>query len=142
MEEERIKAIKNWPKPQSIRNISMFLSFANFYRTFIQNFSKIIAPFTLMLQITDNKILSTQVVKNEKNQKVSSGITRTGSSKVSGNFENLSIVAELAKSKKLKLTNKSKKPKLTKSKKSDLTKANFLEMDFLTFGAKKAFIYL
>ena len=36
---------------------------------------------------------------------------------------------------------KSKKPKLTKSKKSDLVKNNYPGTDFLTFEAKKAFIY-
>ncbi len=49
MEEERIEAIRNWPEPQSVRDIQVFLGFANFYRRFIRNFSKIAAPFTLML---------------------------------------------------------------------------------------------
>ena len=30
-----VKAIKEWPKPKSYRDIQVFLSFANFYRRFI-----------------------------------------------------------------------------------------------------------
>ena len=35
MEEERIDAVKNWPKPKSVRDIQVFLGFANFYCRFI-----------------------------------------------------------------------------------------------------------
>ena len=31
MEDERIEAVKQWPEPQSVRDIQMFLGFANFY---------------------------------------------------------------------------------------------------------------
>ena len=50
MEEERIDAIKAWPEPKSIRDIQVFIGFANFYRRFIQGFSKIAAPLTSMLK--------------------------------------------------------------------------------------------
>ena len=52
MEEERIEAVKAWPKPKSIRDIQVFLGFANFYRRFIQGFSRIAAPLTLLLKTT------------------------------------------------------------------------------------------
>ena len=52
MEEERIEAVKAWPEPKSIRDIQVFLGFANFYRRFIQGFSKIAAPLTSMLKTT------------------------------------------------------------------------------------------
>ena len=52
MEEERIQAVKTWPEPKSIRDIQVFLGFANFYRCFIQKFSKIAAPLTSMLKTT------------------------------------------------------------------------------------------
>ena len=35
MEVEKIKIIKNWPKPKSFRDIQVFLGFANFYQLFI-----------------------------------------------------------------------------------------------------------
>ena len=50
MEEERIDAVKAWPEPKSIRDIQVFIGFANFYWRFIQGFSKIPAPLTSMLK--------------------------------------------------------------------------------------------
>lgn len=53
MEDKIIKKVKNWPKLKLIKNIPMFLKFANFYGHFIWNFSKIAALFTLILKITE-----------------------------------------------------------------------------------------
>ena len=50
IEPERIESIKNWPEPQSIREIQVFIGFANFYRRFIRNFSAIAGPLTSMLK--------------------------------------------------------------------------------------------
>ncbi len=52
MEEERIEAVHDWPEPQSVRDIQVFLGFANFYRRFIQGFSRLAAPLTSMLKTT------------------------------------------------------------------------------------------
>ena len=52
MEDERIKAVRNWPEPKSVRDIQVFIGFANFYRRFIRGFSKIAAPLTSMLKTT------------------------------------------------------------------------------------------
>ncbi len=41
MEEEKIEAVKAWQESQSVRDIQVFLSFANFYRRFIQNFNRL-----------------------------------------------------------------------------------------------------
>ncbi len=49
MEEERIEAMKTWPKPQSVRDFQIFFGFANFYRNFIVNFNRIAARSTSML---------------------------------------------------------------------------------------------
>ena len=46
IEAKRIEVVKDWPEPKSVRNIQVFLGFANFYWRFIQGFSKIIAPLT------------------------------------------------------------------------------------------------
>ena len=35
MEDKRIEAVKNWPEPKSVRDIQVFIGFANFYRRFI-----------------------------------------------------------------------------------------------------------
>ena len=52
MEDERIEAVRNWTEPKSVRDIQVFLGFANFYQRFIQGFSKIARPLTLMLKTT------------------------------------------------------------------------------------------
>ena len=35
MEDERIKAVRNWSEPKSVRDIQVFIGFANFYQQFI-----------------------------------------------------------------------------------------------------------
>ena len=50
IKDKRIEAVKQWPKPQSVQDIQVFLRFANFYRRFIQGFSRIAAPLTLILK--------------------------------------------------------------------------------------------
>ncbi len=124
MEEKKIEAVKAWPEPQTVRDIQVFLRFANFYKRFIQNFSKIAAPLTLMLQITDNEALSTQAIENEKNQDTLSAAGRTNGGNISGSIKNLSTAA-----------------KSTKSKKPNFAKVNS-RTDFLTPAAKEAFIHL
>ena len=44
--------MKNWPEPKSVQDIQVFISFANFYRGFIQGFNKIAALLTSMLKTT------------------------------------------------------------------------------------------
>ena len=59
MEDEKIKIVKNWPKPKSVRDILVFLGFANFYQCFIQDFSEIAGPLTSMLKTISSTYLST-----------------------------------------------------------------------------------
>ncbi len=58
MEEKRIEDVRNWLEPQSVRDIQVFLDFANFYRRFIKNISEIVALLTSIFQTTDNETLS------------------------------------------------------------------------------------
>ncbi len=81
-----------------------------------------------MLQATDNEVLSTQTIGNEKNQDAPSAASGAGSGGVGGSFENLSTTTISAKSKKSK-------------SKAHFAKANS-GTDFLTPGAKEAFIHL
>ena len=55
MENKRIEAIKQWPEPQLVRDIQVFLGFTNFYRQFIQGFSRIAASLTSMLKTSSIK---------------------------------------------------------------------------------------
>ena len=58
IEDERIKAVRSWPEPKSVRDIQVFISFTNFYWQFIRGFSKIAALLTLMLKITGSSDLA------------------------------------------------------------------------------------
>ena len=44
MDPEKIKAIQEWKAPTSVKGVQGFLGFANFYRRFIKDFSKVTAP--------------------------------------------------------------------------------------------------
>jgi hypothetical protein len=50
MDERRVAAIKEWPAPKTYREIQVFLGFANFYRRFIQGYSKITVPLSGLLK--------------------------------------------------------------------------------------------
>jgi hypothetical protein len=46
MDETKVKVIQDWPTPRKVKDIQSFLGFANFYRRFIQDYSKITIPLT------------------------------------------------------------------------------------------------
>ena len=46
MDRKKIQTILEWRTPASIRDVQCFLGFANFYRIFIKDYSKIAAPLT------------------------------------------------------------------------------------------------
>ena len=50
MENERIEVGKNWLESKLVQDLHVFISFASFYRQFIQAFSRIATPLTLMLK--------------------------------------------------------------------------------------------
>ena len=41
IEQEKIKAVKEWKTPMKVKDVESFLGFTNFYQCFIQNFSHI-----------------------------------------------------------------------------------------------------
>ncbi|KAK3550994.1 hypothetical protein QTP70_011447 [Hemibagrus guttatus] len=50
MDERKVTTVKDWPIPTSVKELQMFLGFANFYRRFIQGFSSITSPLTSLLR--------------------------------------------------------------------------------------------
>ena len=112
MENNKIEAIKQWLKPQSVWDIQVFLGFANIYRQFIQGFSQIAALLISML-----KTSSTKSAKPRKDSvRVDNGSRdrhhgKIDNGKVDGNeirdneirnkIQNLSMSKNLSKSKKM-----------------------------------------
>uniref|UniRef100_A0A9J8DDL7 Reverse transcriptase/retrotransposon-derived protein RNase H-like domain-containing protein n=1 Tax=Cyprinus carpio carpio TaxID=630221 RepID=A0A9J8DDL7_CYPCA len=48
MDPDKVKAVVDWPSPDSRKALQRFLGFANFYRGFIRNFSQLAAPLTAL----------------------------------------------------------------------------------------------
>ncbi len=46
MDDSKINNIQQWETPQKVYDVQRFIGFANFYRRFINNFSKIVQPLT------------------------------------------------------------------------------------------------
>ena len=48
MDPVKLKAIREWPAPQMVKQVQMFLGFGNFYQRFIQNYSTVVKPLTTL----------------------------------------------------------------------------------------------
>ena len=46
MDTKKVEAIVSWEVPKTVRDVQCFLGFANFYRIFIKNYSRVAAPLT------------------------------------------------------------------------------------------------
>jgi len=57
MSEQKFESILNWRAPPSVKHVQIFIRFANFYRPFIENFSKVCKPITDMLKTKGGKHL-------------------------------------------------------------------------------------
>ena len=130
MEDEKIKAVKQWPKPQSVRDIQVFLGFANFYRQFIQRFSWIAALLTSMLKTLGGTESKTR--PGEGGVGVGGSRAGRGGSKLDDRrrIDDDEIDGDEVGDDEIGM-------KVQKSSKSKKT-----ESDFLTSGARKAFTKL
>ncbi|CAJ1057674.1 uncharacterized protein LOC108874699, partial [Xyrichtys novacula] len=48
---EKVRAVRDWPTPSSRKDLQRFLGFANFYRRFIKNYSKVAVPLTRLTSL-------------------------------------------------------------------------------------------
>lgn len=60
MDPAKVEAVTNWLQPEDRKTLQRFLGFANFYRSFICNYSTVAAP---LMALTSTK---TRFVWNEK----------------------------------------------------------------------------
>ena len=136
MEDKRIETVKRWPEPQSVRDIQVFLGFANFYRRFIQGFSRIAAPLTSML-----KTSSTESAEPRKGVVGVGGGSRAGRDR--GGIDRSEMNDVEVDGGEVEVDEVGKKARKTsKSKNSSKSKKAVGLSDFLTPGAKLAFTEL
>jgi len=50
MSDRKVNSVQNWEHPRSVKEVQIFLGFANFYRRFIKDFSKVCKPITETLK--------------------------------------------------------------------------------------------
>jgi len=53
MSNDKVQAVLSWKIPKSLTEVQSFLGFANFYRRFIQDYSKIARPLTELTKKTE-----------------------------------------------------------------------------------------
>ncbi len=46
----KVKAVVEWPRPTTLKELQCFLGFANFYRRFIRGFSMVAEPLTALVR--------------------------------------------------------------------------------------------
>ena len=53
MSDEKVQSILEWEAPRNVKDVQAFLGFANFYRRFIEGYSRICKPMTDTTKTTD-----------------------------------------------------------------------------------------
>jgi len=71
MQKEKVEGVLNWPAPRNIKEVQKFLGLANYYRRFIKNFARIVAPLHVLVR-------KEQKWKWEKEQKEAFKELKTG----------------------------------------------------------------
>ena len=64
MDPEKVSAVNNWEIPKTIQDVQCFLGFANFYRRFIEGYSRICTPLFNLLKTADKHTNTPTVVAN------------------------------------------------------------------------------
>lgn len=100
IEENRIKTVKTWLKPQSVRDIQVLLDFVNFFKRFIKNFSRIAILVISILKtiLLGSSLEASKISGDSVSITINSGRNKVDS-EIVGRIENLSISANSAQSK-------------------------------------------
>lgn len=64
---EKTKAVENWPRPQTEKQLRQFLGLAGYYRRFVKGFSQIAAPLFGLLTKQDRKRQGSKAVEKALN---------------------------------------------------------------------------
>ena len=57
MSKKKLESVLGWKAPRSVKDVQIFIGFANFYRRFIENFSKVCKPIMDTLKTKGDKKL-------------------------------------------------------------------------------------
>ena len=87
LEEKKINAIKAWHKPKSVKDIQVFIKFANFYQHFIQGISQIITSLNLMLK-TSPQPAGALLATSADNSKIVANSSKNDVKSTKSNFTN------------------------------------------------------
>lgn len=71
---DRIRTIREWPMPRTVRDIRVFIGFMNYYRRFIEGFSRKALPLTKLTQKAPNAARGGPAMRREESQSLDIGI--------------------------------------------------------------------
>ena len=60
--DKTVRTIEEWEAPTSVKDVQVFMGFANFYRRFIRNFSGLCKPITDLLRGNPKDFVWTEAV--------------------------------------------------------------------------------
>ena len=63
MSDEKVESVKNWETPENVKDIQSFLGFANFYRRFIEGYSKLTRPMTDLTKKSEKFVWTDECAK-------------------------------------------------------------------------------
>ena len=46
--DDNVKAVREWPKPKTVKELRSFIGFVSYYNKFIKNFSEVTKPLHIM----------------------------------------------------------------------------------------------